>query len=316
MRTPRVAGLVFVLVRLVGSGDAHAQVRPTPEPSASNPGPVIDTTDVDRFFALYDATGGHPTASQLQQDYLDGGTEGLKVLARLRDVTGPRIAEAMAKSPQMYADARRCVTVLPRVRERLVAAFAKLAAIYHEATFPPVTIAVSRTRPVGVGSPVTGVQIGLEALCATHWMNPDVEDRFVYVIAHEFAHVQQVRELVDDPHPTVLEGSLVEGAADFIGELIAGDVSYAYLPAMTKGRETEIETAFVPDVDSRDVSKWLYNSTMEKPSDLGYWVGYRIVKAYYLRAADKRAAIREILQMRDPKAFLARSTWSPGIILP
>jgi uncharacterized protein YjaZ len=146
-------------------------------------------------------------------------------------------------------------------------------------------------------------------------MNANVEDRFVYVIAHEFTHVQQVRALVDDEHPTVLEGSLIEGAADFVGELVSGGTSYAYLPGLTKGREKAIETAFVPDEDKTDLSNWIYNSTPEKPSDLGYWVGYRIVKSYYEHAADKRQALREILQMSDPKAFLAKSGWYPGIAL-
>lgn len=279
------------------------------------PEPVIDYSDVTRFYALYAASDGHPTAAQLQRDYLDAGSAGLKTLARLRNVTGERIAQNMAQEPKVYADTRDCLAVLPRAATRLKQAFRMLGERYPEATFPPVTIAISRGKPMGVGSPVTGVQIGLESLCTTTWLNPDVEDRFVYVIAHEFAHVQQVRELVDDPAPTVLEGALVEGAADFIGELIAGGVSYAYLPALTKGREREIETAFVPDMDSRDVSKWLYNSTRETPGDLGYWVGYRIVKAYYQRTDDKRAAIRDILQMRDPRAFLARSGWSPGMTL-
>ncbi|MGH8239889.1 MAG: hypothetical protein ACREXP_23150 [Steroidobacteraceae bacterium] len=35
-------------------------------------------------------------------------------------------------------------------------------------------------------------------------------------------------------------------------------------------------------------SRWANNSTMEQGGDLGYWVGYRIVKAYYQRAADKQ----------------------------
>jgi len=61
--------------------------------------------------------------------------------------------------------------------------------------------------------------------------------------------------------------------------------------------------------------QWLYNSTPEKPADLGYWVGYRIVKSYYQRSPDKRQAIREILQMTDPKGFLAKSGWHPGIPL-
>jgi hypothetical protein len=47
--------------------------------------------------------------------------------------------------------------------------------------------------------------------------------------------------------------------------------------------------------------------------DLGYWVGYRIVKSYYQHANDKRRALRENLQMTDPKAFLAKSGWYPGI---
>jgi hypothetical protein len=79
---------------------------------------------------------------------------------------------------------------------------------------PPVTIAVGRGKPVGVGSSTNGVQIGLEALCATNYLNPNVEDRFVHVIAHEYAHVQQVPALVDDENATVLEGSLNEGAAE------------------------------------------------------------------------------------------------------
>jgi hypothetical protein len=55
---------------------------------------------------------------------------------------------------------------------------------------------------------VSGVQIGLEALCAVNWMNPNLEDRFVHLIAHEYAHVQQVRARVDDEHPTLLEASV------------------------------------------------------------------------------------------------------------
>jgi hypothetical protein len=39
------------------------------------------------------------------------------------------------------------------------------------------------------------------------------------------------------------------------------------------------------------------------------------VKSYYLQAADKRQAFRNILELTDPKLFLARSGWYPGIPL-
>ncbi|HEY6331206.1 MAG TPA: DUF2268 domain-containing putative Zn-dependent protease [Blastocatellia bacterium] len=294
------------------SGTLLAAPGQSPAPES---GPVIHIEDVDLFFKVYDAAGGHPTADQLQHDYLDRGSDGLHTLARLRNVTGARIADNLAKHPEMYTKARHCLTVLPRVRERLQLALHKLGELYPEAKFPPVTIAVGRGKPVGVGSPVDGVMIGLEAMCATDWMNPNVEDRFVHVIAHEYAHVQQVRALVDDEHPTVLEMSIIEGAAEFVADLTSGQPGYTYFGPMTEGREKEIETAFVADEDKTDLSAWLYNSTMEKPGDLGYWVGYRIVKCYYLRTADKSKALREILRMTDPKAFLAGSGWYPGIKL-
>ena len=280
--------------------------------AAAAPQPDIHIEDVTSFYKLYDATSGHPTADQLQQ-YLDKGSDGLHVLAKQRNVTGARIADAIAKRPEIYADAKRCMAVLPQVRARLQAALAKLGELYPEARFPPVTIAVGRGKPVAIGSPATGVQVGLEALCATNYLNPNVEDRFVHVIAHEYAHVQQSEKLAEDEHPTVLELSLIEGAAEFTAELISGDVAYAGFVASTKGHEKEIETAFVADEDKTDLSAWLNNGTPEKPGDLGYWVGYRIVKSYWQHAPDKRVAFREILQMTDPHAFLAKSGWAPGM---
>jgi hypothetical protein len=274
--------------------------------------PSIHTEDVSRFFAIYDAATGHPSVEQLQRDYLDGGSEGLHQFAKLRNITGARIADTLAKDPQVYSNARRCMDVLPRVRERVTDTLRTLVQLYPQAKLPPITIAVGRGKPAGVGSPVTGIQIGLEALCGAEYLNPNPEDRFVYVIAHEYAHVQQYQPLVDKEHPTVLEGSLIEGIAELTAEIIAGSVSNAAHEAMTRGREREIETAFLADVDETDVSAWLYNGTREKSGDLGYWAGYRIAKTYYQHAADKRQALREILEMEDPKALLAKSGWQPG----
>lgn len=277
--------------------------------------PDIHIEDVGRFYEVYDAANGHPTADQLQHDYLDAGSEGLHTLARMRKVTGAKIGETLAKRPEIYSNAKRCMATLPAVRERVARALHTLGSLYPEAKFPAVTIAVGRGKPVGIGSPVSGVQIGLEALCDTEWLNPNVEDRFVHVIAHEYVHVQQVQALVDDEHPTVLAMSIIEGAAEFVAELISGKASNVRLGDSTAGREQEIEAAFVADQDKKDISAWLYNSTPEQPGDLGYWVGYRIVKSYYQRSHDKPQALREILQMHDPKTFVAKSGWYPGIRL-
>ena len=64
-----------------------------------------------------------------------------------------------------------------------------------------------------------------------------------------------------------------------------------------------------------DLTRWLYNGTLTKPGDLGYWVGYRIVKSYYVHAIDKRRALREILGVKSAHEFIAESKWYPGIEL-
>lgn len=299
-------GTLVLTVTLAGSQDVASK------PSAAKSGLVIHTEDVNRFYQVYEAAAGHPTADQLQHDYIDPGSDGLHEFARLRKISGTAIADTLARRPEIYPGAKHCMAVLPQVRQRLTAALGELGRLYPNAKFPPVTIAVGRGRPVGTTSSKTGVLIGLEALCAQDWMDPNVEDRFVHTITHEYIHLQQAPALIEDEHPTVLEGSLIEGVAEFGAELISGTYSVQFA-AMTKGREKEIETAFVADEDKTDLSNWLYNGTAEKPADLGYWVGNRIAKAYYKHAADKHRAFAEVIEMTDPKAFLAKSGWYPGI---
>jgi len=278
-------------------------------------GPEIQIEDVERFYEIYDAANGRPTVEQLQRDYLDVGTDGLHTLAQIRNVTAQSIADRIAKQPELYTNAKRCLAVLPRVRQRLGVSLRELVNLYPQARIPPVTIVVGRGKPVGVGNPDTGLQIGLEALCAVDWFNPNLEDRFVHVIAHEYAHVQQVPNRAGEDHFTVLQRSLLEGIAELAAELTSGKTAYSHFGPLTQGREKEIETAFVADQDKTELSQWLDNSTLEQPADLGYWVGYRIAKAYYQQTADKTQAFRDLLQMTDAKAFLTRSGWYPGIQL-
>jgi hypothetical protein len=285
--------------------------------TAAPKGPEILTSDVERFYRVYEAHGGHPDAATLDRDYLAPGTPGLHEFMKLRRVSGDSIAKAIADHPEAYENARRCLAVLPNVKRRLTADFAQLARAYPEAKFPPVTLVVGRTRPVGITNP-SGVTIGLEALCAATFMNPDPEERFVHVVMHEYGHIQQDGPLstvdVGQPGATVLTMSLMEGAAEFFAERFSGDIGNHEHRAFTKGHEAEIEQAFVRDEDNTDLSDWMYNSqgTAERPGDLGYWVGYRIVKAYYEHAPDKHQALLDILHMTDAKAFLAKSGWKPA----
>jgi len=57
--------------------------------------------------------------------------------------------------------------------------------------------------------------------------------------------------------------------------------------------------------------KWIANGGQEdlggKPSNLEYWVGYQICKAYYEQTQNKTKAIYEMLHIQDHKKFLEES---------
>ncbi len=301
--------LFAVLATLLLGGTSQALEAP--------PRVAIVTSDVDRFFALYDDPALAADPDQLAARYLADATPGLQQFMALRRITPERLAKALREKSQLYIDARGCAAKLGNVRTRLVAATDRLAALYPAAKFPPITIAIGRGTTAGTAN-AKGLYIGLETLCMAKFMEADDEDRFVHVIAHEYVHAQQPLAQVESPDDTVLHAAMVEGAAEFVAEQMTGSVAYPVLHAWTAGREQELETAFLPEKDGKaNGSRWLYNQQGKDgwPGDLGYWVGYRVAKAYYARSADKTEAIRSIIEMKDPAAFLAESGWVPGMKL-
>jgi hypothetical protein len=298
------------IIRLLVAGAAFATGMGA---AAADSLPEIRISDVDLFYRVYDAADGAPSAATLQKDYLDAGSDGLKQFIPQRIVSADKLAEAIRKHAETYERARTCAAELPDVRQRVAAALKKLGEIYPAAKFPPVTMVIGRGTSGGTTGPA-GVLIGIEMTCQADWMQANVGDRLVHLIAHEYAHVQQsMVEHIDNPVGTltVLQASMVEGIAELIAELTSGSISNAHLQRYAAGRELEIERAFLADSNKTDLSAWLYNGrgTPERPGDLGYWVGYRIAKQFYERSPDKLAAVAELLEMEDPEAIVRRSGW-------
>jgi hypothetical protein len=282
--------------------------------ASASPQVPVRTDDVDRFYRVYDAAHGTPTAEALQAGYFAPASIGLQQYVAARIGSAEKLRQAIARRPDAYADARRCEAPLAETKARLPAVLARLAEVYPAATMAPVTFVIGRNDTGGNTTP-DGVIIGLETLCRATWMGADVAARFVHIIAHEMVHVQQAAARVDTPGATLLFQSLLEGGADFVGELTSGDTINPQLKAWTRGHECAIEREFQKDALGTDLSHWMYNGvgTPAKPGDLGYWVGYRIAKTYYTNASDKKRAISELLNVDNGNAaaFLEASGWAP-----
>jgi hypothetical protein len=313
---------------LIAAGcSGHDPTAPevTSDPAAS----VIVTSDLTHFWAAYDAGGKDGIASAFQQRYLDSASSGLRDFIGLRALTAISLVQMVRAFPRYFAAIRANSLRLAtdgQIPGRIRANYARIQALYPAAAFPPVTLLIGRFSTGGTTSG-SGMLIGSEFFS----LSPDVPtdelqpfqldnvkslDSLPIIVAHEHVHILQGRAaaLFAHANKNLLEQALLEGSADFVGELVSGGNINARLWAYAVPLEGALWTEFRAAMHGTDVSHWLYNqgtTTGGVPGDLGYFVGYRIAEAYYTRAADKVAALRDIIEVGDADAFLAASGYAP-----
>jgi uncharacterized protein YjaZ len=128
----------------------------------------------------------------------------------------------------------------------------------------------------------------------------------VAIVMHELIHFQQKH-----PDSDLLATCMREGAADFVAELVAGRNINEQNKPYGDSHEEALWLKFQEDVKRKDRQHdWLYNYDEAKRvgrPDLGYYMGYKISQALYQSAKDKPAALRMIIEMRDPEKLFAIS---------
>lgn len=279
------------------------------------------TADIDNFWRAYDLAAREPDSARrvalYQREYLDRGSPGLKDFIRLRIKSAEDLVAAIARQPKYYAAIRPGTLRVREMEEETREAFRRFEALYPDAVFPDVyfLIGVSNTGGTTSGS---GLLIGTEMYGQAPgvpqdelpgWMKAALKpiESLPAIVAHESCHFNQKLP----PQKTVLDKAIQEGSCDLIGELIAGEIINVPQHAYANPREAELWREFEADMDSTAIRKWFYNgaTSKDRPADLGYFMGYKIAQAYHAGAADKRQAVREILNVQDYRDFLARSRY-------
>ena len=281
--------------------------------------------DLDRFRQVYDRLPQtRDTVGLIARAYLDRGTRALHVYAAMYHVTPTAIAHDIESMPACYASLQ---TLAERVRAEEPAvgrALARFKALYPRAVFPPVYYLVGGGRAGGTGQPV-GMLIGADRYgrdgdagsggCPGGEGGYHRASELPHLVTHELVHFNQIAASpLAQRFDTNLNRALTEGAADFIAMLASGDHINAAAHAYGRRHEAELWRRFQPIADSQATGDWFFvrPANGEWPQDLGYFLGYRIVEAYYDRACDKNAAVRRIMGIADSHRFLTESAYSPG----
>jgi hypothetical protein len=291
----------------------------------------FETDDLRRFWAAYDAGGRDGDASAFQRIYLDAATPGLRDFIRVRQLTAASIAGAVTRYRAYYAAlsaSARTVSADDAVFATIRRGYERIESLYPAAFYPPVTLLYGRFSTGGTTGP-NGLLLGMEfygrdVVAPTGELNAfsrgnqfSLQRHLPALVAHEHAHMLQQAAGARGGRrgATVLEASLVEGGADLVAELAIGQPSYADHYAEWQPREAEFWRVFQLEMNGTNIGRWLYNQgtgTTEWPGDLGYFIGYRIAQAYYVRAVDKAVALRTLIAQRDPQTILRESGYAGG----
>lgn len=309
----RILALISIIVLTVFNVSGQNGAKVSGDPNDAK----IITSDIQNFWRAYDQAKPDNQVEVFEREYLKRASDGLEDFIKLRITSAEALVKTINKNPRYYASIRESTERVEAMQMKIRACFYALKYLYGEAVFPDVYFLIGRMSSGGTLSK-RGLLIGTEMYGRTARTLEDelsgwhkqvlrpIED-VPYIVAHELIHYQQKHGL--RLKNSLLYQSLNEGSADFIAELISGNTINPHLHAYGNPREKQLWEEFRQEMDKTNFSKWLYNGSdiKDRPADLGYYMGYKIVESYYNRMKDKRQAIKDILEIKDFAQFLKES---------
>jgi hypothetical protein len=285
--------LLFGTIFLLSVEAAFSQVSFTHDPDSS----VFLTSDINNFWMAFDHFKKDTTINPFGKEYIDIGSAGVKGFIPNRIVSAEHLFETVKQKTADYESAKLNSLRIHEKEQQCRSTFYALKYWYPDAWFPPVYFVIGAFNSGGTFNE-DGLFIGAEKLT-------DINN-VPYIVAHELIHFQQKNWM---EYPTLLQQSIIEGSADFMGELISGVNLNKDACNYGDKNEDRLCKEFVARMDTADYRDWLYGVTGkdDRPNDLGYWIGYKITEQYFKKATDKRQAIRDILDIRDFTMFMKGS---------
>jgi hypothetical protein len=328
------SGKLSIFIKSLDKVELAGRQKIKKELVAENAKTVL-TADIDHFWQAVDALSNCKThtdsVSAIQKLYFDRATDGLIDFIAARDLTAEAQLQLVARYPKFYASIRKNTLEVKKSEKVIQELFTKFQSLY--ANFKPFKVCFA-IGILNTGGTVSDkfVLIGTEITASSK--NVDVSEfiarkennragmlsgdgdlvqKIRNIVAHECVHTQQKNISDTVTKCPLLWQVLKEGICDFIGEMVAGKQINRVAHEYGDKHEKELWDELKVNLCSSDMSKWLYNgqSAKDRPGDLGYYIGYRIAKAYYEQATDKSQAIIDMIELTLPMQFLQQSKYAP-----
>lgn len=273
--------------------------------------------DVDRFWEIWPTLSTSDLdacARVLEEQYLGKGTIGLRDFWRLRIESGRQLADAIRARPRYYASLEATCVNLSTQEDSIRDACSRLNDLVGPSVQTDSYFLIGRMNSAGTVSE-NGLLIGLDMMGRSasapldelgDWHRSVVMplEELPRLVLHEYVHALQATSTPK----TLLANSIYEGTADFVVSLLLGPHESPH-HQYGRAHEADLWVEFKDEMDGPTIDNWLGqgDSAVERPADLGYFVGHQICAAYYARQSDPRTAIRQMLSIDSFEDFASDS---------
>jgi len=269
--------------------------------------------DVVHFKKMMSQGHERLTSEIIEKEYLIKGTKGVEIFTPNRIINAENMAKKIAADPAAYEKALRvCLPGARLVEAEAFTILGNVKRLLQQEKSAPTYIVLGGNNSGGTASG-EGFTLGLEVICGFVDTPEQAGELIKTFVAHEVVHVYQAWVITEGE--SLLYLTLKEGFADFIANLVIGEVSASEKERHDYGMKNEarIWQKFQKEMAGTSYKYWMYGAGRDdQPADMGYWLGKRIAEAYYKNARDKQQALQDLLYLKNPKDILVKSGYNPG----
>lgn len=270
--------------------------------------------DAERFAQLFIDVSELDEKS-IKSQYIDLGTKGLEIFTPYRIENEQNLIHSIRSQPKAYEKAiNLCLPAAREISNEVEKVINDVNSFLRQNDSAPVYILFGVNNSGGTATH-EGLVLGLEVLCQFANNKEQAKEVILSYVAHELVHVYQERVSENQSQEdTLLYQSIVEGLADFVANRVLGRVNSSEIDRHNYGLKNEevLWSEFKKVMRGTEYQPWMYGeSGQDRPRDLGYWLGKRIVEAYYKKATNKAEAIKQLLFLNNPSKILEISGYDP-----
>lgn len=279
---------------------SKGQDRVTTNPDSAS----IITTDITNFWRAFDLLQNQRTWADslkiVKTTFVDKASEGLKQYMKAANCDEKQFLETIKKRKADYLAVRPNTEAIANKKQLIIQYLKKFKRLYPALRIPAICYTIGKFEVGGTQFENT-LYIGCEVDIINH---VDIIPQSI----HELAHFQQ-----KDQNPASnIDLAMIEGGAEFVSYQVTG--KRTIYPTWRYGiaNESGLWEEFQPKLDSAIDKKWFLDipdQDKNRPGSLGYFIGFRICETYLKSHKNKKLALRELIEMENPKEIFLTSSY-------